>query len=191
MGLGGAQKFYNVIPDLTTLGKAIAGGGVPVSALVGKKDIMQLLVDKTVTHAGTFNGYPLGMAAIKATFSILERNNEQPIHLMNEKINVIHAIFQEKASLLNFPLVIQGLAGCASYHCSLERLEDVSDYTYDIMSLDIMLNNILAKHGILVSTFSRLYPNILLSNNDVEWFRDRVGDALLEMKLLYDQITCS
>ena len=37
MGLGGAQQEYGVTPDLTTLGKAIAGGGVPVSALVGKK----------------------------------------------------------------------------------------------------------------------------------------------------------
>ncbi|UOK62276.1 aminotransferase class III-fold pyridoxal phosphate-dependent enzyme [Paenibacillus sp. OVF10] len=46
MGLGGAQQLFGVTPDLTTLGKAIAGGGVPVSALVGRADIMKLLVDK-------------------------------------------------------------------------------------------------------------------------------------------------
>ena len=38
MGLGGAQQEYGVTPDLTTLGKAIAGGRVPVSALVAKRD---------------------------------------------------------------------------------------------------------------------------------------------------------
>ena len=75
MGLGGAQAKFGVIPDLTTLGKAMGGGGVPVAAIAGKKEFMQLLTNKTVIHAGTFNGYPLGTAAILSTIKILERDN--------------------------------------------------------------------------------------------------------------------
>lgn len=188
MGLGGAQTEFDVIPDITTLGKAIAGGGVPVSALAGKKEIMQLLVDKKVIHAGTFNGYPLGTAAVKATLEILSRNNGQAIAQMNEKIGLMHDIMRSEAAKAGLPLVIQGPLGCAAFHCCEAVLKNTSDYTYDIMTLDIILNNNLSKNGILVSTFSRLYPNISISMEDVEWFRARVGAALRETKEAYDEM---
>ena len=152
MGLGGAQQEYGVTPDLTTLGKAIAGGGVPVSALVGKKEIMQLLVDKKVIHAGTFNGYPLGTAAVKATLEILSRNNGQAISQMNEKMVMIHEILKSEADNAGLPLVIQGPPGCASYHVCKDVLKNPEEYDFEIMSLDIILNNSLLKNGILVSS---------------------------------------
>jgi glutamate-1-semialdehyde 2,1-aminomutase len=188
MGLGGAQKEFDVIPDLTTLGKAVAGGGVPVSALVGKKEIMQLLEEKKVIHAGTFNGYPLGTAAVKATLEILSRKNGSAITKMNEKMTKIHNIMKAEANAIGLPLVIQGPPSCAAYHCCTEVLQNTSDYTFDIMSLDIILHNNLARNGILVSTVSRLYPNISLNEDDVEWFRQRVGKALMETKEVYDEI---
>lgn len=188
MGLGGAQKEFDVTPDLTTLGKAIAGGGVPVSALVGKKEIMQLLADKTVIHAGTFNGYPLGMAAVKTTFELLSRNDGLAITQMNQTITMMHDILKAEADAIGLPLVIQGPPGCAAYHCTNDVLQNTSDYTYEIMALDIILNNNLAKNGILVSTLSRLYPNISINANDVAWFSERVSRALLETKEVYDEI---
>ncbi|HFC12466.1 MAG TPA: aminotransferase class III-fold pyridoxal phosphate-dependent enzyme, partial [Anaerolineae bacterium] len=106
MGLGGAQTEYAVTPDLTTLGKAIAGGGVPVSALVGKQEIMQLLVDKKVIHAGTFNGYPLGTAAVKATLELLSRDNCLALTQMNDTMGAIHKILQAEADAVGLPLVI-------------------------------------------------------------------------------------
>ncbi|RCX18743.1 glutamate-1-semialdehyde 2,1-aminomutase [Anaerobacterium chartisolvens] len=188
MGLGGAQKEFGVIPDITTLGKAIAGGGVPVSALAGKKEIMQLLTDKKVIHAGTFNGYPLGTAAVKATLEILSRNNGRAIAGMNEKIELMHDVMRSEAAKAGLPLVIQGPPGCAAFHCCEDVIENTCDYTYDIMTLDIILNNNLSKNGILVSTFSRIYPNISISMEDVEWFRERVGAALRETKEAYDEM---
>lgn len=60
---GGAQEYFNVIPDLTTLGKII-GGGLPVGAYGGRKDIMELLAPAgPVYQAGTLSGNPLAMAA--------------------------------------------------------------------------------------------------------------------------------
>ncbi len=188
MGLGGAQQEYGVTPDLTTLGKAIAGGGVPVSALVGKKEIMQLLVDKKVIHAGTFNGYPLGTAAVKATLEILSRNNGQAISQMNEKMVMIHEILKSEADNAGLPLVIQGPPGCASYHVCKDVLKNPEEYDFEIMSLDIILNNSLLKNGILVSSISRMYPNISLNEDDVEWFRERVRNAVIETKEIYDEI---
>lgn len=188
MGLGGAQSAFDVTPDLTTLGKAIGGGGVPVSALVGKREIMQLLVDKKVIHAGTFNGYPLGAAAVKATFEILGRDNAYAIRRMNEHITQIHKILKTRADAIGLPLVIQGPPGCAAYHCHSRALSSPSEYTDEIMSLDIILNYNLSQNHILVSSVSRIYPNILLAPSDIEWFASRVDHALLKTKQAYDEI---
>src|SRR5699024_6734350 len=135
-----------------------SGGGVPVSALVGKQEIMQLLVEKKVTHAGTFNGYPLGTAAVKSTFEILSRNNGVILKEMNDHEKQIYHIMENEAKRIGLPLVIQGPPGCTSYHCRDTVIEAASDYTFDDMYLDIVLNDNLAKNGILVSSISRIYP---------------------------------
>ncbi|MBE2895262.1 glutamate-1-semialdehyde 2,1-aminomutase [Spirabiliibacterium falconis] len=63
VALGGAQQYYGITPDLTCLGKII-GGGMPVGAFGGKKDIMQHLAPTgPVYQAGTLSGNPIAMAA--------------------------------------------------------------------------------------------------------------------------------
>lgn len=74
VGLGGAQKVLGVTPDICTFGKAISGG-IPLSAVGGKKKIMEILRERKVLAPGTFPGYGFGMAAAEATLSILGRNN--------------------------------------------------------------------------------------------------------------------
>lgn len=67
VALGGAQSLYDIKPDLTTLGKVI-GGGMPVGALGGKREIMSKLAPQgDVYQAGTLSGNPLAMAAGAAT----------------------------------------------------------------------------------------------------------------------------
>ena len=71
--LGGAQQYYNITPDLTTVGK-IVGGGFPAAAFGGRKEIMQMLApDGPVYQAGTLSGNPIAMTSGLATLSILER----------------------------------------------------------------------------------------------------------------------
>lgn len=63
IALGGAQAHYNITPDLTTLGKVI-GGGMPVGAFGGKKEIMDYIAPVgPVYQAGTLSGNPIAMAA--------------------------------------------------------------------------------------------------------------------------------
>ncbi|MEN9461680.1 MAG: hypothetical protein RIS84_1700 [Pseudomonadota bacterium] len=71
VALGGAQAYYQVTPDLTTLGKVI-GGGMPVGAFGGKREIMQHLAPLgTVYQAGTLSGNPVAMAAGLATLNLI------------------------------------------------------------------------------------------------------------------------
>lgn len=70
--LGGAQALYGIIPDLTTLGKVI-GGGLPVGAFGGRRDIMQCLAPLgPVYQAGTLSGNPVAVAAGLATLKLIQ-----------------------------------------------------------------------------------------------------------------------
>lgn len=72
VALGGAQEKYAVTPDLTTLGK-IVGGGMPVGAFGGKREVMQCIAPLgPVYQAGTLSGNPIAMAAGLATLNLIQ-----------------------------------------------------------------------------------------------------------------------
>lgn len=74
VSLGGAQELYGIKPDLTTLGKII-GGGLPVGAYGGKKEIMQMVAPSgPMYQAGTLSGNPLAMAAGYEMLSIISQD---------------------------------------------------------------------------------------------------------------------
>lgn len=74
-GLGGAQALYGVIPDITTLSKALSSG-VPLSAIVGRREVMNTLLKPPPAGAiqgGTFAGNIMGLAAARATLGVLSQ----------------------------------------------------------------------------------------------------------------------
>ncbi len=77
LALGGAQEYFNVKPDMATLGKVL-GGGFPLAAFGGKKEIMQNIspVGK-VYQAGTFSGNPVSATAGMAIINYLSKNRSQ------------------------------------------------------------------------------------------------------------------
>jgi len=83
LGPGGAQKVFGLKPDITCLGKAI-GGGMPVAAFGGRKDIMESLIPDQnkwpmcTFHGGTYNGHPAGMAASVAAMRIYREGKFYP-----------------------------------------------------------------------------------------------------------------
>jgi glutamate-1-semialdehyde 2,1-aminomutase len=75
VGPGGAQELFGVMPDLTCLGKII-GGGLPVGAYGGRRDIMeQMAPEGDIYQAGTLSGNPLAMAAGLATLGVLQERD--------------------------------------------------------------------------------------------------------------------
>ena len=82
---GGAQALYGITPDLTTLGK-IVGGGLPVAAYGGRRNIMMHLAPEgPVYQAGTLSGNPLGMAAGLAMLREIERRGDALYNLLETR----------------------------------------------------------------------------------------------------------
>jgi len=93
VSLGGAQEYYGIKPDLTTLGK-IAGGGFPIGIFGGKKEIMEYIAPTgPVYQAGTFSGNPVSLTAGMTTIEILKREN--PYKELEEKTRVIEEAVEE------------------------------------------------------------------------------------------------
>jgi len=102
LGIGGAQGYYNVIPDLTTLGK-IVGGGMPVGAYGGKKEIMERVSPVgPVYQAGTLSGNPIATAAGIATLTTLKNNPDIYINIelqTNKLVNAVKESFGNQVSV--------------------------------------------------------------------------------------------
>ncbi|AHG76463.1 Glutamate-1-semialdehyde 2,1-aminomutase [Mannheimia varigena USDA-ARS-USMARC-1296] len=109
VALGGAQSYYGVTPDLTTLGKII-GGGMPVGAFGGKKEIMEHIAPTgPVYQAGTLSGNPIAMAAGLACLTELSKaGNEE---LLTVKTKTLAEGFKALADKHNVPLTVQYVGG--------------------------------------------------------------------------------
>lgn len=109
VALAGAQSYYGVTPDLTTLGKVI-GGGMPVGAVGGKKAVMEYLAPTgPVYQAGTLSGNPIAMAAGLACLAELKKlGNEQQLAEKTEKLCLGLKALAEKHHI---PFVVNYVGG--------------------------------------------------------------------------------
>lgn len=99
VGFGGMAERLNIKPDLVTYGKII-GGGMPVGAIAGKKDIMQCLAPVgNVYQAGTLSGNPLAMVAGLATLKKLDTAFYKNLNSLTEKIVTLFEHWLKKQSV--------------------------------------------------------------------------------------------
>ena len=127
LALGGAQEFFGITPDLTTLGKII-GGGYPVGAFGGKREIMDLVAPVgRVYHAGTLSGNPIASKAGFATISYLKENPNIYKELA-ENTNYLLDNVEKLAEKYGVDVCINSMGSLFTiFFVDLEKVENLED----------------------------------------------------------------
>ncbi len=132
VALGGAQARYRVTPDLTTLGKVI-GGGLPVGAFGGKREIMEQLAPLgPVYQAGTLSGNPVSMAAGLATLELIETPGFH--QRLEELAQRLCQGLEERARAAGIPLTSNVVGGMFGFFFTEAR--EIRDF-YQVTNCDI------------------------------------------------------
>jgi glutamate-1-semialdehyde 2,1-aminomutase len=122
---GGMQTLYHIDPDLTTLGKVI-GGGLPVGAYGGKRDIMQQMSPVgPVYQAGTLSGNPLAMTAGITTLEILRAN--PPYAVLGERTAYLMAETARAAKQHNVPVYTTSIGSMFTVFFSAKPVRNFED----------------------------------------------------------------
>ena len=127
LALGGAQEFFGITPDLTTLGKII-GGGYPVGAFGGKREIMDLVAPVgRVYHAGTLSGNPIASKAGFATISYLKENPNNYKELA-ENTNYLVDNIEKLAEKYGVDVCVNSMGSLFTiFFVDLEKVENLED----------------------------------------------------------------
>ncbi|MDY2981654.1 MAG: glutamate-1-semialdehyde 2,1-aminomutase [Fusobacterium sp.] len=170
LSLGGAQEYFGITPDMTTLGKII-GGGYPVGAFGGKEEIMNLIAPiGRVYHAGTLSGNPISVRAGLETVGYLYENKETIYKELENKTKYITKNLEKLAKKYNVPVCINRLGSLYTIFFTeksqVKNLEDA--LTSNTENFAIYFNTML-DNGIVIppSQFEAHFISLALTDEDI------------------------
>lgn len=178
LGLGGAQQYYGITPDLAIFAKAIASG-YPISAIVGKKEWMEEIVSARVIHAGTMNTSNPTVAAALATIEVLEQDPDtynRMFRLGEKLLNGLQTAAQETGQ----NLFVQGAGPMLS--TSFTSLPEIQNYRDTLQADKAKLGRFIAglhDRGIRVIGRGLWYISAVHKEEDIDQ-AIKVGTAVLK-----------
>ncbi|MCT4710973.1 glutamate-1-semialdehyde 2,1-aminomutase [Enterobacteriaceae bacterium H11S18] len=169
VALAGAQSYYDVEPDLTCLGKII-GGGMPVGAFGGRRDVMEALAPTgPVYQAGTLSGNPIAMAA---GFACLSEVSRPGIHqTLTELTEMLSSGLLKAAKAENIPLVVNNVGGM--FGLFFTDASTVTNYQ-DVMGCDVerfkKFFHLMLEEGVYLapSAFEAGFMSVAHSKEDIQ-----------------------
>ncbi|MEM7109419.1 MAG: glutamate-1-semialdehyde 2,1-aminomutase [Bacteroidota bacterium] len=166
---GGAQEVLKVIPDMTTLGKII-GGGMPVGAYGGKKEIMDYVSPAgPVYQAGTLSGNPVAMAAGMAVLSYLNDHPEVYLELQENTGTIVSGI-QNNLNGLGLPFTINHIGSMFSLFFTDRKVTNFEEAkTSDTTAFGNYFKGMLDKGIYLApSQYEALFVSRSIQNTEIE-----------------------
>ena len=165
---GGAQNYYGVTPDIATLGKAM-GGGLALSAIAGRQEILELMFTGGVSFGGTFNGNPLSLAAGVTTIQELVRDGGEPLRTANQTGQKLMEGIRQAGRRYDLPLLVNGFGAAFAVHFNpLPQLRNYRDTLNDNGPLLAKFLMESCKEGINILPDGRFYVSTVHSEEDVE-----------------------
>ncbi len=178
VSLGGAQEIFNIKPDITALGKVI-GGGLPVGAFGGKKEIMDFLAPEgPVYQAGTLSGNPLAMAAGSTLLKLLIENN--PYKKLEENAKLMLEGMNEIMSSAGIPFSKNQIGGMFGFFFSEDLPLNINDVSKTNDKTFSMFINACIKNGIYFapSKYEAGFISSMHSNKEIDETLDVVGNII-------------
>ena len=178
---GGAQEYFGVTPDLVTFGK-ILGGGFPIGAISGKKELMEMLAPSgNVYQAGTFNGNPISITAGLAT---LKQLNNSFYSAMNTKGDSLRDGIQDILDVHNLDYQVAGLSSMFQIYFTENEVWNYEDAkTADTEKFNIFFQTLLNK-GVFIppSQFECCFLSKMHDDVDIQNTLDIIDEAIKTIK---------
>ncbi|MDT7901005.1 MAG: glutamate-1-semialdehyde 2,1-aminomutase [Acidianus sp.] len=172
LSMGGAQEYFGVSADLTTLGKII-GGGFPIGAFGGKREIMDMLTPSgKVFNAGTFNANPISMTAGLATLEVMEREN------VIEKTTYVAEKVTEELERIKYPHVINRVKNMFQIFFGVEKVSNATEARRAKKEVYLKFQVNLMKNGVYFppSQFESVFTSLAHYDDNV------ISDTVLAIK---------
>lgn len=183
LAMGGGQELYGVLPDLTVLGKAI-GGGMPIAAVGGHRDIMDwtsvnLHPDDYVFQSGTFSAFPMSVAAGIATIEILAK--ERLVDYTNEMGNLIRDGLRRLYSERRIAAQVTGIGSVFHVHFTRDDVRDARTAEDADQSLITELHRRALKRGLFFYQGRLGWLSAVHIGDDIGYTLDIIGAVVDEM----------
>ena len=169
LGIGGAQQWYGVKPDMTTLGK-IVGGGMPMAVYGGKREIMKNVAPTgKVYQAGTLSGNPIATAAGIKTLELLQENEDIYTRIEANTKKLAEA-FKVRAQKRGVPIQVNQVGSLMSAFFTDQEVRDYSSATSSDTKAYAEYFGYMLENGIYVapSQFEAMFISAAQSDADIE-----------------------
>jgi glutamate-1-semialdehyde 2,1-aminomutase len=180
ISLGGAQEYYNVKPDMTTLGK-ILGGGFPIAAFGGRKDIMEKLSPLGgVYQAGTFSGNPISVTAGYSTIQYLIRNRSKIYPKIEGNCGKLAEALADLSRSYKLAVQVHNLASMFQIFFSPQPVKDYATVKLSDTKRFYAYFTALLKSGVFIppSQFETCFLSLAHSDEDLEMTVEAFDKAL-------------
>ena len=180
LSLGGAQEFYKIRPDLTILGK-ILGGGLPLSAFGGRRDIMEKLAPLgPVYQAGTYSGNPISVSASLATLQSLKRRAGQVYSRLGKMGDKVRRGIGDHLESARVTAQVNGLASMFQLFFTDRQVTDYySAKSADIRKYEKYFHSLLASRVFVPpSQFETCFLSTAHTEDELQVTLDAIGTAV-------------
>ena len=179
IALGGAREYFDVQPDLSVYGKALAGG-FSLSAVGGRKELFDVLRDGRTIHAGTYNGNPVNIAAAIATLDILRQPHR--FESMHEHGEAIRTCIEDTAQSHKHDVVTSGVGTVFHVHFGVTTPpRDYRDTLKTNMDTYSSFRNALLERGTYTLPDGRWYVGVAHTDKELSLVTGALAESMIAL----------